>query len=209
MCFDARASFLAWSLSFTIAYYLFERNRNYDRWLAAFIVSFASIQLLEAGIWTSLTEKNGAYMNDLMTRLIPIALLSQPLIQTYMGAKHTTGKVSTFLYLFSFVMLGIFIYGWYRIGTSKPGQFHSFAGPHGHLVWKDDKSSSILGGTWITWLYLIGLFVPLLFIGSKGLFLLLIGIATALYSMKMAHAEEFSSYWCFSAVAFAIAALFV
>ena len=108
-------------------------------------------------------------------------------------------------------MLGIFIYAWYRVGTSKPGQFHSYAGPHGHLVWKDNKSpGGILGNKWIVGLYLVGLFLPLLFMqGGKGLFLLLIGIATVIYSFYMAPSEEFSSYWCYAAVAFAIAALFV
>ena len=175
--------------------------------MAGFIIAFATIQLLEAGIWVSITDDNRS-MNDLMTRLIPIALLAQPLIQTYMGYRYTG---NTFLKLFSFVLLGIFIYAWYRIGVSKPGQYHSVVGSQGHLVWKNEGSSTgVLGGKWIILLYLLGIFAPLLFMeNGKGIALLTVGVITALYSLSMTRSEEFSSYWCFTAVAFSIIALFI
>jgi hypothetical protein len=163
---------------------------------------FSTIQLLEAGIWISIRE-GSTYMNDLMTRLVLIVLLMQPLAQTYLGAHYTH---STFLYLLSFGFLGLLIWGLYRIGSSKSGQFSSVKGNNGHLVW-DDKGTPLL--RWETIPYLIGLFIPLLFIGWPGILLLLIGTATLVASLYYAPSREISSVWCFAAVTYAIAALFV
>jgi hypothetical protein len=212
MCFNYEASFLAWTLSYSIAYYLYNRNRNYDRWNAGFIIAFTTIQLLEAGLWYSITyrkEQTPFNPNDLLTRLILIALLSQPLIQSYMGAKYTQ---STLLSLLCFVFLGMLIWGFWRIAKSKPGQFSSAPGPKGHLVWSDSAENrhAFLGNKLVVGLYLMGLFLPLLFMNNyKGYILIAVGITTAVASMLFADPREFGSYWCFTSVAYAIVAIFI
>ena len=206
MCFDTQSSLLAWSITYSIGVYLYFRNKNYDRWNAAFIMAFATIQLLEAGIWESIYRKK-IELNDLLTRLILLTLMAQPLIQSYMGYRYTKESI---LALMSWVFLGLFIWAIYRIGTSNSGQFGSTQGPHGHLIWNDAKSPNFLGGWWVGVLYILGLFIPLFFMKEhKGFVLLSIGVITAILSLLVTTKGEFSSYWCYTTVVYAIAALFV
>ncbi len=227
MCFDKDSSLLAWTLSYTIAIYLFYRNRNIDRWSAGFIICFATIQLLEAGLWSTQehtsAKDHSKEINDLITRMILIALVCQPFFQTYLGYKFTDkapAGIKQLLSILTFIFLGIILWSFYRIGKSKPGEFSSAPGPRGHMIWTDAKSpNNFLGGNGIMGiltpiLYFIGLFLPLCFAAyysssMRPLLLLGVGIITAIYSMKYAGGKEFSSYWCFSAVAYSIAALFV
>lgn len=204
MCFDEKSSLLAFTISYSIAWYLFERNQNYDRWLAAFIIVFSSIQILEAGIWR--TDVKQGDVNELLTKLILIFLLLQPLVQSYMGYKYTK---SQFLALLSLAFTAVLIWGFIRIGTAKPGQFHTTVGEHGHLVWEDSHlKGSFLGAAGP--LYMLGIFVPLLFMkGYVGLPIILIGGITALYSYYMTRGKEFGSLWCFTAVAVSLVALFM
>ena len=205
MCFDTQSSLLAWSLALSIAFYLFNRNQNYDRWNAAFIICFTLIQLLEGGIWETLGES--AVVNDLLTRLILIVLVAQPLIQSYFGYKYTQDST---LLGFTAVYLIIMVISLFRVGTSKPGQFSSAPGPSGHLIWSDSKSKNFIGCGMIAMLYLAGLMVPLMFMKDyKWVPLVLIGVGTALYSLWIAGKDEFSSYWCFVSVLYAVTCLFV
>src|SRR5574339_516215 len=137
MCYDKDTSLLAWTLSYTIAWYLFNRNQNYDRWNASFILCFTTVQLIEAGIWCS-KESNGASASefvDLFTRLLLLALLMQPLIQSYMGYQYTPANENSLrsqlrplLGVASLAFLALLFGGMWRIGTSTPGQFTSTVG---------------------------------------------------------------------------------
>lgn len=206
MCFDAQSSLLAWSLAYSISIYLYYRNQNYDRWNAMFIMTFANIQLLEAGIWQSLYDDQKE-LNDLFTRLILLTLIAQSLVQSYMGYAYTQQFL---LAAMSCVYGALMVWSLIRIWKSTPGQFQTHVGPNGHLVWTDGDAAGLLGGFWIAAIYIAGLFVPLLFMKEhKGLPLLLVGVVTAIYSFMSSSQGEFGSYWCYMAVAYAIAALFV
>lgn len=204
MCFDPNSSLLAWVISYSIAYYLFYRNRRYDRWNAAFILAFSLIQLLEAGLWTTIYDNN-AQMNDLLTRLVFIALLIQPFVQSYMGATYTSSQM---LYVLAFIYFLLIIYGLYSIGASKPGQYNTTVGQNGHLVWNNGNGGLFNGWTGI--LYLLGLFVPLFFM-DKSAWIPLVTVAaiTAAWSLYSSSTSEASSMWCMAAVAYSIVALFV
>lgn len=224
MCFDKDSSLLAWSLSYTIAMFLFYRNRGFDRWNAGFIICFATIQLLEAGIWSTQESKtkgeHSQELNDMLTRVILLALVLQPLFQTYLGYKYTKSAV---LGLLSYVFAGIILWTAIRLWKSKKGQFSSAPGPNGHLIWTDSQSPhNFLGGAGtagpvIGALYFAGLFLPLAYMAlrsppgkwTRAILLILIGAVTAVYCMMYAAPKEFSSYWCFTATAYALAALFV
>jgi uncharacterized membrane protein len=166
------------------------------------------IQLLEAGLWKTIenpTERSKE-LNDLLTRLILLALLFQPFIQSYLGYKYTKSSVMVYMAIAFALILG---YGFYRTYTSSPGQFQSFVGEKGHLVWTDAKSPKSFMG-WVGFLYLMGIFIPLLFMKDwKGWPIILIGVITALYSLYIAGNGEFGSYWCFTAVAVSLTALFL
>lgn len=209
MCFSKESSLLAWTLSYTIAWYLYERDKGIDRWNAGFIIAFSTIQLLEGGLWSFQKGGHSEEINDLLTRMILLTLICQPFFQTTLGYKYTKSK---FLGMLSLVLFGIIIWTCIRLWRSKPGQFSSHPGPGGHLIWTDKANDSFLGGNFIGAIYFAGLFIPLLFmfkIYDKALLLLVIGIITVIYSLFFAPGKEFGSFWCFSAVAYSIAALFV
>jgi len=206
MCFDIQSSLLAWSLTYSISIYLYFRNQNFDRWNAVFIMTFSTIQLLEAGIWYSIGE-NKKTINETLTKLILITLMLQPLAQSYMGYLYAQKFI---LAVLSSIIAGVLIWSIIRIVRATPGQFITNTGPRGHLIWSDSKSPNFLGGWWIALLYLIGLFVPLFFMsGGKGVALLMIGVVTAIFSLMVASKEEFSSYWCYTTVIYAMVALFI
>lgn len=218
MCYSVESSLGAWAIANSISIYLYKRDRRYDRWNAAFITCFSTIQLLEGGIWVTLGEDSKA-MNDLLTRLVLLVLLLQPLTQVYLGAVYTESEI---LYYLSFVFLAVFLWGLWRVARSKPGQFSTSQGKNGHLVWKDtgasgisnDSGASFLGGNSgliVPGLYFTGLFLPLLFAkDNRGVPLLATGILTAMYSMYYAGGgEEFSSLWCFYAIIYAVVAIYV
>lgn len=200
MCYSTRSSLIAWGVSMVIAAYLFQRNRGYDRWNAAFIVSFAMVQLCEAGIWST-TDKRKIHV---YLAFLLIALYSQPLVQSY-GAYSATK--SSVLKIMVGVYLVMFIYTLYRAVTE---QFYVNIGPNGHLVWNAKGTDYFTGGLPILGvLYLIGLFLGLLWILPTSIPLLAIGLATFIWSMSQRDSGEFGSYWCYTAVAYSLMALFV
>lgn len=204
MCFDIQSSLTAWIIANSISFYLYHRNRNFDRWNAAFITTFSTMQLVEAGIWWNMDGDNN--MNSVLTKLVLLVLLAQPLVQSYMGYQFTQSSI---LFFISLIMLGVFIGGLFRIGSAKPGQFYTTTGPNGHLMWQDKKTLTFLGNVPLVILYFIGLLVPVMFMGWKGVPLLTIGVLTILYSAYKTKSQEFGSYWCFTAIAYAMVALFL
>lgn len=203
MCFDLTSSFLAWGLSTTASWYLFQRNRGYDRWNASFITCFSTIQILEAGLWRNFGSngQSKAYTNEFLTKLIILGLTAQPAIQTIAGYQYTHQPI---LWYLSWVFAGFFIYTLLRVLRSKPGEYSSKVGEGGHWIW----SPGLAPGFGV--LYLIGLFFPLLFMkDGKGLALLGVGLATAAYSLFAAKKGEFGSLWCFTAVIYSVVAILV
>jgi hypothetical protein len=215
MCFDTTSSLTAWSISILISIYLFYRGKRYDRWNAAFITSFSTIQLLEAGLWKTIRYDKviDTKTNELLTKGILLTLLSQPLVQTAMASFNISDNQrfgKTILHILSFVLLGILFYGIFRVGDGD-NSFKSEVGKKGHLMWQSynkGKKTNFLGGWWVGALYLIGLFLPMFFM-EGSIALLLIGVMTFITSLIYARGEEFGSFWCFTAVAYSFAALFV
>jgi len=135
-----------------------------------------------------------------------------------MGAVYTKSDA---LYFMTFIYMGVMLWGLYRVGSSRPGEFYSSPNQKGHLVWHDSKAESeggsFLGGGNTTMnkivpiLYLAGLFIPLLFAKEyRGIPLLVTGGATALYSIFLAKNEgAFGSLWCYYSVIYAFVALLV
>ena len=196
MCFDAPTSLFSWAVANSIALYLWNRNLKYDRWNAAFIFTFTLVQLLEAGLWSTKQKS----LNHLFTGLILLALLAQPLVQSYMGYSQTKKR---FLLILVWVYTILFIWGIFQFFTQK---FKSYPGKCGHLIW-ESENSHLLGP--FVLLYLVGLFIPLFYMGTSGGVLILIGAITFIYSWMRTKGKEFSSLWCFTAIAYAFAAIFL
>lgn len=200
MCYSTQSSLIAWIISLLIGIYLWNRNRNYDRWNASFIWAFSAVQLWEAGIWSSTTN----LQTNFYLKLLLISLLAQPLVQTY-WAWRTTG--SQFLQ----VMVGVYLFIWlYTVYRALTESFYVTKGPHGHLVWNSKQTNFVYGDfPVIGVLYLIGLFLGLLWVFPTSLPLIAVTIATIVWSLSRASGKEFASYWCYIAVFYSVTALFV
>lgn len=193
MCFSLEASLGAWAFSLVFVILLWERNKNFDRWNASFLLCFSTIQLAEAGLWLNL----GSRTNGILTRCILPLLLLQPLVQSYSGWKATKSKVLENMTLF---YSGLFLLSLSYTGRESKTKI----GKYGHLVW-ETKDGSFMP-SWITPLYLFGLFFPLFYQRERGIPLLAVGSLTAFYSWAKTRGQEFSSYWCFTSVIYGLVA---
>ena len=216
MCFSTASSLTAWAIALVIAIFLYQRNENFDRWNAAFLATFTLIQLLEGGMWSKGLEptEKSQNTNEILTKLILLALLLQPLVQSFAGWKTTGEPLLGWTSLLFLLMLG---YGIWRVFSAEKGDFFTNVGKKGHLVWNDKSTpNNFLEGWLPTIAYLVGLFLPLYFMtGSEGssfapgFWLFTVGVITAIYAMVVAGANEFSSMWCITSVIYGVFAIFV
>lgn len=195
---------------------LIRRNYGADRHLALFSAVFVTIQLMEFFAWLSL-ERKDRKLNGLVTRLILIFLWMQPLINSYMayrGIDNRTkgGLASKYLMLTLVIVFGVLLLAAVATAVGKDN-FETVKGPNCHLVWKRKSNSS--AGTFMadypvmSALYIVGLFLPLLFIKpfKKGVVLALLGLLLLVISRKFSSKEEMGSWWCWIAAVFVVAAL--
>ncbi len=200
MCYSTESSLIAWVISVVIGCYLWNRNRKYDRWNASFIWTFSAVQLWEAGIWST----TGKSQQNLYLKLLLLTLFAQPLMQSYSGWQATGSPT---LKILTGILLLVWFYTLYRTFTE---QFYASQGPHGHLVWHSDSGSFYAGKMpALGILYLLGIFLPLLWMLPKSILLLAIGIATLFWSLSQVSIGEFGSYWCYVAVAYSITAVYI
>lgn len=222
MCFNTKTSFITWIIAVILSIYLYKRNKNYDRWNAGFILTFTFIQFLEGSVWLTLKYRGAdvATINSILTTFILISLLYQPFTQSALGYKYSssigaegTAYSNDPILKYSTLAFALIIgYTLFRIATTPMSNFSSTPGEEGHLVWNDKTHlNDFLGGglSFIPYLYLAGLFLPLLYQGWRGIPLIIVGLATAYYSLRVAGRSEFGSYWCYTSVIYALVALLV
>jgi len=205
---------------------LIERNCGADRHLALFSAVFVTIQLMEFFAWLSI-ERKDRHLNGLVTRLILVCLWAQPLINSYMAMKGATSQagkytMAVFVAVFAVLMLGAVVMA-FKDGVSskvmKSDLFTTTTGPNCHLMWKrrvkcangqtKPANGFMANHTALSAIYLIGLFVPILFVKpfKKGLLLALLGFFLLVLARQASSKEEFGSWWCWVAAVFVIVAL--
>lgn len=178
-----------------------------------FIVSFATIQFWEGILWLSPRDSSkSTEVGRIIVPLILLTLLSQPIAQTY-GAYKTSskaGKKNDVLRVSFYIAIALFLWGLYEVLTKS---FSYKVGENGHLVWEKNSTPGLLNSPSdiIGILYLIGLFLPLLWMEMKyAIPLLLVGAATFIFSMSRTRKTgEFSSYWCYTAVLYSLVCLLI
>jgi len=203
MCYDQRTSLIAFIVAWAVSLYLIKRNRGYDKWNAAMIMTFSMIQLLEFGVWGAI-DTNDIKLNRILTMMILVALTVQPLVQTINMPSTTTSVEKPLLVL---VYSGILLYAITRVLSTPTSSIYSTVGPNHHLVW--NAPDGLFGNTLLSILYLLGLFVPLLYQGSKGIPIIAVALATLLFSIYNTSSGEYGSMWCISAVSLSFVALFI
>ncbi len=144
-----------------------------------------------------------------------IALWAQPLINTYGASRGVNSWVLIIgLVTFSFFFISSII------NASKPEEFKTVKGENCHLVWSrtEDGEEKFIGeGGFLsnfppaTFIYLAGLFIPLLFIKplSRGIKLSLIGAIALAVARLASSKKEFSSWFCWIAGIFTLSAILI
>jgi len=214
MCWNKEVSIVTYIIVIVLVIILYRRNKGSDRHIAIFSAVFVTIQLLEFFAWLSLEQENRK-LNDLVTRLILIVLWAQPLVNTVMASTNSKSVVLivgilifTFLFFHSIKM------------ASNLGEFSTEKGPNCHLTWArtvdGEKKFSGDGGFMSDIkfggvIYILGLFIPLLFIKplSRGIKLATIGVIMIVASRVLSSRREYSSWWCWAAGVFTLAAIFI
>jgi len=192
MCMSAETSLATWTLAVVVAGYILCQSDSYTaRWIAYLILAFTLIQLLEGLIWLSKDPRT----RDLLTRLILVALMLQPLVNTWLaGRVFGPMKYIAYGYLLLFVYTIHYAFRDERVWNSVRGE-------NGHLVWKKGNQMIFDELSFIGAMYLLGVTVPMLFIpGSVKWLVLGVTLGTGLWSYySYNRTGEFSSMWCLSA----------
>jgi hypothetical protein len=211
MCWNKEVSIITYVVVMVMVIILYRRNVGADRHIAAFSAIFVIIQLLEFFAWLSIEKKNRK-LNGLVTRLILIALFMQPLVNSYMAMRGASNPTAKSLMAVAVIVFVIILISSVITATSND-KFSTTKGPTCHLVWNrthDGKNAFFMSNNNITgFVYLLGLVLPVLFIKPlrKGVILAALGLFLMIISKKMSSKEEFSSWWCWIAGVFTLAAI--
>lgn len=208
---------------------LIRRNCGADRHLAIFSAAFVTIQLMEFFAWLSI-ERQDRNLNQLITRLILISLWAQPLINSYMafrGIKRSDkhAKINQTILIICVVLFSVLFVSGVATALGKD-EFKTTKGPNCHLIWKRKPHNSqnynenrrkvngkepgfMSNHSVISGLYIVGLFLPLLFIKpfKKGIVLVLLGLGLLFTARRFSSKEETGSWWCWVAGVFTLAAI--
>ena len=186
MCYSFSASLSMWAAMMVISIFLYNRNRRYDRWNAGFIFILSLVQLIEAGMWTGI--KN-------LSNILLIAIMLQPLAQCYLGLRYNRNSLILII-LTLFCIMGIL---WaILIPKIKPIS----EGKDGHLEWEIEFPYGVFC------LYIVGIFVPVLYMNIRSAAILIIGmILSAVIAISQSTGNSFSSIWCFYSIIYAVAAM--
>lgn len=216
MCYSFESSFNNWLLILLLSACLIVNDKGdaiakkINIWIALFALTFGQIQIIEAMIWNEL--KNSVVNKQSLSKLvsyIPILLIAQPLVQC-LGAYYVT-KDENMLYL-SFLYVVILLYQLYT--SYNINNFNAIKGENGHLVWirydEYGNEISIFGNSIFGVLYLIGLFLPLLWMPDVIMkySLLTYGIMSLIFSVYYS-GKQFYSFWCYIGSLYACISLII
>jgi hypothetical protein len=222
MCYDKKSSLIAGTIAYLFAAAIYARNQGDDRWVAIFIFTYSTVQFLEAGVWHSI-ENNSSRGNDIFTRLLLIAIWMQPIVMSlcaiYLG--QSRGTVLNVALRATLMLSVVFLFKSLLRVFDCNRHFESQIGENGHLAWTDqsgdpnhfiDKQFPRISKT----IYMVGMFLPYIFMPSftafsaRSLIMAATIAGSLIYNYVMYyHTGEFSSMWCYHAIAVAVMAYFV
>jgi hypothetical protein len=195
MCKTFDVSVITGLYSYAIAYYLYRRNFKYDRAVAIFLVTFSTIQWVEAFLWYDVSNP---ITNKIGTALIPIVLGLEFMSTYYAASMHfPMHNIETIIYVLSFIAFNV---AW----------FNSTSG----LTTVDPNTKSLLWGgiginTVARFLFLGLLLWPLFrFVPSSTSIGLIILVTTVLFFYSFKFGDTFGSNWCWIANIVALLQLF-
>ena len=215
MCYTAKASITAWWILAMMALFLWYRNEAYDRAIAIFVFTLGLIQLIEYGIHSGadpMQSGQALYITlwlQCLVLAIGVFIFIKSTIDNTDDPTLTENIVATIagwnLFLFAVVFIVALV-----IALSSESSFSGAPGSSGHIEWY--KDGGFILGRW-GWLYLIGLFAPLILIFAYYTWadigiavLILYGVLSAAYVLANYPLAAFSSMWCYLAIGFAFLA---
>ena len=223
MCWNWQVSLITFIIVTTISYKLYKRNLKYDRFLAIFILSYGTMQLVEFFIWIAITN-NIPILNKIASLIGSIVLFSHPLaivVGLYFDKSNKDNKLiskSNFRNLI-LICLTIILFNLYQIITTKKHKFLTYV--HDtvkHLVWDFPHSNYM---TLVLTSAALIVYI-LIYFNSKPTFYMIIiyyfvGIVISskffvenIFSFKYGLAGKyFGSYWCWVVAFFSIILYFI
>jgi hypothetical protein len=203
MCINAKESAIAFAVMVGISVVLFIRNKAYDRVLASLLIIVSLIQLVELLYHACYINSCTAGKFIFLVLWLQVAVFSVALWYHFQ-----TNLTIAYMAVFTVALAIAVIFSTYKDFTVTHGK--------SHLIWQqgDLKTGQILGVT--KWLYLIGLFSPLLIIlyyncwQGIGIWILLIVFVLTIIFTKMFFADVyFPTMWCYSSIMIAMAAYLI
>ena len=217
MCSTAKDSIMAWWLLAILFFFLWYRDRKYDRVISLFVLMLGLIQLIEYGAHSGASpyQSGKAIFLTLWLQCLVLAIG----VYIYIGSHRNKSFISNtedWIYLFSGFNLVFFSLVFIiALVLSFTGDYLFYAAPvaSGHIEWKTN-GSSLLG--WWGWLYLVGITIPFLlllaFYSWKDIgiiIFLLYGILSFIYVVMSYPQNLFGSMWCYLSLGLAFLAWFV
>ena len=218
MCDTAKSSITSWWILALMSLFLWYRNEKYDRALSIFIFTLGLIQLIEYGI-NSGTDPNQSARALYITLWLQCLVLAIGVFVFINSSKdnetpsireniiNTIAGWNLFLFAIIFVVALIISFT-----SNTPSDFTNEMEIY--------ASGIPLLGKW-GWLYLLGIFIPLVLIFSYYAWadigiaiLILYGILSAVYVLanypiKGSTTYQGSNVWCYLAVGFSFLAWFI
>lgn len=213
---DAKSSLSSWWILAMISLFLWYRNDKYDRALSVFIFTLGLIQLINYGICSGSDplQSGQALFITLWLQCLVLAIgvfifikgsVPEDTISTRESIVTIISGWNVFLFSIIFVVMLILSFTWNLSAGIQS---------NGSVEWKStsDNSTSSLLGKW-TWLYLLGIFVPLFLIftyyswSDVGIaILILYGALSAGYILAEYPIDSFINTWCYFSIGFAFIA---
>jgi hypothetical protein len=194
MCISAKASLLSFAIMAGISLALFIRNEQYDRILAALLIIVSLIQLTEYFFHIGSIYSDNAGRSIFIILWLQVAVLGLALYWHF-RTELTLFWASIFVIIFLLAVLYSFSVDFFVNRED------------GHLVWTKGTKYGVILGSYSSWLYLIGLIIPLFIIlyynnwKNIGMWIILVAIALSIFFVKWFYPNIiFPSMWCYSAI---------
>jgi len=183
MCWSFEVSVLTGLISYSIALYIWLRNIKNDRWHAIILLTFSSIQWMDAVLWKSKQSSKLSLLT--ITYFIPFILALEPVSSLY-GAYYTNkniDKSDMILYLFVFLFL--------FISLSKGAQKTGF-------ITSEGIRYSIYQSSFSYWVYAFLLLYPFIKYSTENTFniITIIVVCFGLFIAQITSPNTVGSHWC-------------
>jgi drug/metabolite transporter superfamily protein YnfA len=211
MCFSTKTSISSWWILAMMSLFLWYRNERFDRALSVFCFTLGIVQLIEYGIasGTDPHQSGRALFITLWLQCLVLAIGVYVFIQSDRDRADESVSIiagwNMFLFAIIFVVAMVLSItgGWSFTGNMTQDN---------NIEWHTNNSS-ILGN--FGWLYLMGIFVPLLLLlahyswSDISTAILIVYGASAALCMINSNSDSFGDLWCYLTTGFAFLAWFL